>query len=528
MKNYLIAVFLCLGILSLSAQTIYYVKQGGTGTGTGSWANASGDLQAVMNLAYDGGGGEVWVAAGVYIPMRLANNYTATSGTSISSDNAFVLRPNVRVYGGFAGNEGTAYFHLRDINANPSILRGLLKKNGLTAPSTRTYHVVVSVGDVGNAVLNGFTIERGNANEGGGINVNGINIYKQYGGGIYLINSSPTLKHLKIINNSAISAGGGIYIQNSNAFITNVLISNNSTVNDGSKGGGIACEVGGNPTLTNVELSNNSSNYGGGIYMLNTRAVLTNVTIAGNTATSGGSGIYCNNQAQHIVKIQNSIIYGNTGSVNASGLNVSYCEYSLINGFTTAGTNNNLSGNTNPMFESGSYKIQWNSPCAEVGNRSYFSSGMIPDLSGITTEIQGYPRIGNYLEWVGQTYTVIKVIDLGCYQVTCGMCPAYPSFYKNYNPYSDNDNKLEVENKIELNIFPNPINANQQINISLGNYYSPVDVKVYSLDGKLIHNKAYKGGSFKLEVPDLAPGIYIINVQTQEGKTFTKKIVVNK
>lgn len=531
MKKYLIAFFLCFGIVSLSAQKIYYVKQGGSGVKNGSsWQNASDEIQEMINIASSGD--EIWVAEGIYRPTRRADDLTTIPRVP-SQDFAFVLKKDVKIYGGFKGNEDTTEFYRRNVNTNPTILSGLLREymviGSFIFPEVRAYHVVVSSGDVGSAVLNGFTIEKGNANAGGGITVNNQMIYKYQGGGIYLINSSPDLKYLKIISNYSEGDGGGIYIDNSYSFITNTIISNNSVGGNTAKGGGIYCQSG-KLTLTNVELRNNISSQGGGLYIWTSNNVLTNVTIAGNTATSGGSGIYCDNPVSRTVKVRNSIIYGNTGSANTYGINVVNCEYSLINGLTTVGTNNNLAGTTNPIFQTNSYKIQTNSPCAKVGNLSYFNSGQIPDLSGITTELQGVPRIGDKMTVLGGGIVVFydKVIDLGAYQVTFEMYNPIINFPKSYNPDINFGNELEAENKIELNIFPNPVNFNHPINISLGKYDKPVDVSMYSLDGKLIFHKTYERNNFELNVPDLSSGMYMINIQTQEGESFTKKIVVNK
>ena len=43
-----------------NAQTVRYVKQGGTGNGT-SWAAASGNIQSMIDTVYARGGGDVRV-----------------------------------------------------------------------------------------------------------------------------------------------------------------------------------------------------------------------------------------------------------------------------------------------------------------------------------------------------------------------------------------------------------------------------------------------------------------------------------
>ncbi|HYE95721.1 MAG TPA: hypothetical protein VD962_05895, partial [Rubricoccaceae bacterium] len=92
MRRLAVVVF-WLAASAASAQTVWYVDAdaapGGNGT---SWAQAFRDLQQGLSAAQSGH--EVWVAEGVYKP---------TAGTDRSI--AFVLRPGVRVFGGFAGTE---------------------------------------------------------------------------------------------------------------------------------------------------------------------------------------------------------------------------------------------------------------------------------------------------------------------------------------------------------------------------------------------------------------------------------------
>lgn len=78
----------CLFIAGESWAIPRYVKVGGVGTGTTSWNNASGDLQAMINNSSSGD--EVWVAQGTYKP-----------GTQTSS--SFSLENGVTVRGGYFG-----------------------------------------------------------------------------------------------------------------------------------------------------------------------------------------------------------------------------------------------------------------------------------------------------------------------------------------------------------------------------------------------------------------------------------------
>ena len=161
MKKYLppvLSIFLFFIITGASAQTIHYVKQGGTGDGT-TWLNASGDLQLMINSS--AAGDQVWVAGGVYYPIRRAD---ALNIISINNrNNSFVLKKDVKIYGGFAGIDESALTQ-RDSTriTNNTVLSGDL---GASGKSDNAFHVVISAGDVGTAELNGFSIKNGNADE---------------------------------------------------------------------------------------------------------------------------------------------------------------------------------------------------------------------------------------------------------------------------------------------------------------------------------------------------------------------------
>jgi hypothetical protein len=90
---------------------------------------------------------------------------------------SFVLRNGVNVYGGFAGTEDQ--LEQRDWTINVSILSGDLNGDdvGFTNNSENSYHVVSSAGTNNSAVLDGFTIRGGNAN-------NAASFPQNAGGGI--------------------------------------------------------------------------------------------------------------------------------------------------------------------------------------------------------------------------------------------------------------------------------------------------------------------------------------------------------
>jgi len=122
------------------------------------------------------------------------------------------------------------------------------------------------------------------------------------GGGIKCENSSTTISHCTIRNNSA-NAGGGINCHG-DITITNCFITGNKAK---SSGGGIDCH--GEITIINCFITGNKTGGSGGGIHCNVEILLLNCTIFGNSASSysyGGGGIHLN-----AGRISNSIIYGN-------------------------------------------------------------------------------------------------------------------------------------------------------------------------------------------------------------------------
>ncbi len=98
----LLSIVCICGMVNLHA-TVHYVTPDGTGDGT-SWAQASGDLQAIIDISEEGD--EVWIAGGVYKPQQKI-------AESVSNSQSFILKNGVSLYGSFAGIEST--LEARDI-----------------------------------------------------------------------------------------------------------------------------------------------------------------------------------------------------------------------------------------------------------------------------------------------------------------------------------------------------------------------------------------------------------------------------
>ncbi|MGN7890072.1 right-handed parallel beta-helix repeat-containing protein [Dyadobacter endophyticus] len=332
----------------------FYVRVTATGSGNGSgWGDASSNLQGIINAASSTD--EVWVAGGTY---------------QLASGQSFAMKEGVKIYGGFAGTEVNLTGRDLTITANKSILQG----NGAS--------VIVNNNNLltNAALLDGFTIT-GASNAAGIANTS----------------CSPTLVNLTISGNTA----GGI----SNETASPVLIKCNITGNTASDFGGGIENTGSSPILTYCAITGNTAPQGGGIYNSASSPTLTNCTIGGNTGTGG---MY--NTSNSSPKLRNSVVSGNKSTVgNNSNIRNDFTsatavKYSLVQNSFVAGddtsnpADHNIPGDASAVFvdpAAGNYRLQLCSYGLNKGSNTYYANGQTPDLSALTTDLDGNPHFYN-------------------------------------------------------------------------------------------------------------------------------------
>ena len=328
-------ILLLISVLMLAVNAsavIRYVTQNGAGTQDGSsWANASNDFQAIINASH-WEGDTIFVAAGTYKPIRMANYYATDNITLNNRINAFVIVKSISIFGSFAGTETLP--DERQLPASgdyTSILSGdFLGNDGpnFSGMGENAYHVLLMFENntTRDLLIDGFTILGGNANGGTDpmLDVTIINnafwFEHCYGGGVYFYYAVPLFRNVKITGNSALG-GGGMYCKSSawgSMVFNNVIISGNRTVgisgNPGSGGGVFAMT--GNPVFNDVIISGNSSDYGGGIASAtNTTGVYNNVIISGNTASIQGGGM----SNSFAAPVLNNVIFSGNFSAGQGG-----------------------------------------------------------------------------------------------------------------------------------------------------------------------------------------------------------------
>ncbi len=310
-----IALVLYLALVSKLHSDIIFVDAtaGGVNNGT-SWTDAFPNLQDALaaSLADD----EIFVAAGIYKPTP--------GGDRCAS---FALVDSVALYGGFNGSETLLSERNPDPVTNATFLSGdLLGDDGpdFTYNEDNSYHVLTSIAVSNGALLDGFTVSGGNANDasfpndrGGGMlnradgnpsvkNILFTSNYAGFGGGMANDFGTPVIDNVLFVNNSA-DSGGGMLNSFSDATITNAQFFGNTAV---LRGGGIY-NAGASPTIVNAVFSGNSGGVRGGAIanLSSANPTIINGTFASNSSTLQGGAFY--NFGDSFPLVKNSVFWGN-------------------------------------------------------------------------------------------------------------------------------------------------------------------------------------------------------------------------
>ncbi|HET9791970.1 MAG TPA: right-handed parallel beta-helix repeat-containing protein [Candidatus Angelobacter sp.] len=197
-----------------------------------------------------------------------------------------------------------------------------------------------------NSVLNGFTLQNGLAT--------GALPEGNFGGGIFIFFSSPTITNNLITGNHA-TCGLGITIEGGSAVIRgNTITGNNLTASSGCGGGieimgGSLVDPPATPLIVGNTITNNNlaagpinGGSGGGIGVDGISSpIIRNNYIAGNTAYYFGGGIYLTSSSTPVV-VQNIIVNNSVGAGGSGG----GITVESPNAATDVIINNTIVGNT--------------------------------------------------------------------------------------------------------------------------------------------------------------------------------------
>gem|GEM_PF-5761711 len=341
--------------------------------GDGScWAKAFADLQSALEAARQNDQiQEIWVARGEYLPSVLSSRAAS-----------FVLVGHVALYGGFIGIE-TALGE-RNYRTNVTVLSGDIGQKGYRGDNV--YHVVKGSDQ---AVIDGFTISGGYAD--------GLGVGEKYGGGMFVQDTSPTIRNCVFSGNHAAHYGGAMYVYNAMPIIeSSSFVSNDAQENSNSAGGAIYSRNSSLPTIANsVFYDNNTSGIGGAIHNRDgSNATILNCSFSRNTAMNGGA-IYNLNSAPRII---NSILWNDAAGASTSEIvdvnSNPYVAYSLVQGGYLGGE---MIADEDPLLdELGDLHLSAYSPIFVISGGDPAEAPLF-DKAGAPRPLQnGYCAIGAY------------------------------------------------------------------------------------------------------------------------------------
>lgn len=401
----------------------WHVDWEATGANDGSsWTDAFIDLQLALNEA--GVGDEIWVAAGTYYP-------SVEHGGTGDRFKSFQMLNGVAIFGGFDPSVGDIGWEDRDWIHNKVFLSGDLGEPGTYTDNS--YHVFNHLADQGldsTAILNGFFITRGNADDSEGLESDGggmrnvsasptvANCVFEYnrsydnGAGMANLSSAPTIRNCTFRLNRAGWEGGGLYNDLSSPVVEHAAFSANSASfvgggvsnhdsspsfrdctfveNEAEYGGGGMMNWGGVPALTDCSFVGNLAisywGEGGGMQNSGSSAILTNCTFALNQAIKGG-GIYTWGSSP---KVTNCTFFGNVADEGGALSSAPDASPVVANSILWADTPDETSGGSpiimysdvqgghpgegnidqDPQFvdaANGDYHLALGSPCIDTG-----------------------------------------------------------------------------------------------------------------------------------------------------------------
>lgn len=321
-RLFIVRLFYLLITLFLTSEVatarIIYVKQGANGDGS-TWANALPHLQTALAMAVSGD--QIWVAAGTYYPDE------GTGQTDNDPNAAFTMREGVSLYGGFDGTESSLAAR-KPVNPRIGQPSGTTLSGDigtLNNDADNTYRIFNNNQTLtAGTMLDGFVITLARGNNGA-----------KSGGGMYNLNSSPTIRNCTFTDNKASYYGGGMLNENSHPTIINCLFSSNRVDSSLEYGGAIA-NKGSNPVITACTFSNNYGTYGGAVSNQGSNPRIVNCDFSGNRSSTGGAFYNLNSSNPTVINCTftgnccagGSVI--NSSSSIASFINCSFAGHSDI------------------------------------------------------------------------------------------------------------------------------------------------------------------------------------------------------
>ena len=320
-----------------------------------------------------------------------------------------------------------------------------------------------SFGNLFPAFSNGSIYQNQTSGNGGGISVS-LDVFA-------------TFQNLDIRFNSA-QQGGGVYAISSNSSFDNVIISDNSAV----RGGGIYLNSLSSLNITfSVVSFNTASQNGGGIFNQNASLNADRCTFAYNASGYSGGGLYSEIEPTLSNTISNSIVWQNYPDEIVSLSAQPSVTYSNVAG----GYQGNGNIDADPLFAdplNNNFQLTWpnfpvvselTSPCIDSGNPA---SEPDPDQT---------------------------IADMGAY------------YFEQITITNIQTNTHETM----ITIYPNP--ASQLFSIQ--GITDILEINILNLSGQMV--RSYDSFMSQYHIADLNPGVYLVQVLSNNGNVTTRKLV---
>lgn len=390
---------------------------------------------------------EILLGPGIYKPS--VRRMDAATTILDQRQNSFVLPKNVKIYGGFSGEENyaTGIDHIPavsgDIQLKPNggiqdmlNARGYSDLNGnsvlepwelsyqailsgeldVSVSTKHVYHVVYSSGE-GDITLDGLTIMNGETTSKLSLSTDMDEVGR--GGAIYSNGMNYTLHRCRLMHNKAVR-GGGMYVRNANATLIGCVVAGNGPVEDFAqpedmRGGGIyiAGNIGTNSKpaalyAVNTLFANNEILGSGGAVAGNAASAinLMNCNVVRNKAKEYGA-IYSQSTQNNV--ITNTIIWGNEDEGNQAVINdpQAAITYSASEWLATDKNAANIRLNTDNQAVDGP---RFKKPSTVTGVSGNSSSSMwnpaalsvLADVGNGTYLYDSQTEQGAYKEWFDQ------------------------------------------------------------------------------------------------------------------------------
>lgn len=466
------ALVLCAG--SASGDVLYVDDDAPRGGDGQSWATAYPFLQDALAEAAAAGGDvtQIRVGQGLYRPDVDAANPAGT-GDQLAT---FQLVDGVWLAGGYAGI-GAPRPNERDLSNYVTTLSGDLLGDdgpGFADNGDNSWHVVTGSQTDATAIIDGFTITAGNAS--GPV---GAPTYHDQGGGLIVVNGSPTVRRCRFEFNAAtrgagmnVNDGGSPRIHGS-TFLgnvasedggalrgkqdqpqgTNVTVINSSFIanraEDSGLGGGAISNLKAEINVIGcLFLDNFTDGEGGVAATFEGESTFSNSTLVRNTARDSGGGL-CS-AFGGTTEVSNSILFENTGLSDPQIYNIS----KGVTHVTSSNTEGGLVG-INGVFDDGGnidadpdfvdpdgadtdpdndYHLRAGSPSIGMGDLTLVPYGVLVDRDGNPRLIDCEVDMGAYENQStsfapGDTNCdgVVGLSDLADLRANwgpCGLCPA--------------------------------------------------------------------------------------------------------